>query len=129
MQKRGALLHHLLINTDLSARMDAQLIENLEMVGLTRTESKVYLFLLQKGSGPQSEITKSTQLHRRTVYDILARLAEKGVVSSITKNNRMYYEAVNPERLRECFRKKKTPSPLLFPNLSRCSKPAAQRRR
>ncbi|MEM7817723.1 MAG: helix-turn-helix domain-containing protein [Candidatus Aenigmatarchaeota archaeon] len=84
----------------------SDLMDALEAAGLTRAEARIYLFLLQHGASPQAAITKGAQLHRRTVYDVLARLAEKGVVSTITKNNRQFYEAARPERLMEMLREK-----------------------
>ena len=58
----------------------------LEEFGLTQTEEKVYLVLSQSGISPASDIIKKTQLHRTTVYDVLNRLIEKGIVSFVIKN-------------------------------------------
>jgi sugar-specific transcriptional regulator TrmB len=95
----------------------AETMDALEAIGLTRTEAKLYLFLLQHGSSPQGEITKGVQLHRRTVYDVLARLVEKGIISSITKNNRLYYEAVRPERFREMLHEREAALGTVLPKL------------
>ncbi len=95
-----------------------ELADALEQMGLTRTEAKIYLFLLSRGSSPQGEITKGVQLHRRTVYDVLARLVEKGVLSSITKNNRLYYEAVRPERFREMLHERESALSTALPKLN-----------
>jgi len=94
------------------------MIDTLENAGLTRTEANVYIFLLRNGASPQAEITKSTQLHRRTVYDVLARLVEKGVISSITKNNRQFYEAVRPERFKEILDEKSRALDAAMPKLN-----------
>lgn len=67
--------------------------------GLTLTETKVYLALLKNGNSLAGKITKETGLHRRTVYDAIERLIEKGLVSYISENNKKHFEAVNPERL------------------------------
>ena len=96
----------------------SELTDALEAAGLTRTESRIYLFLLRNGSSPQSEVTKGAQLHRRTVYDVLARLVEKGVVSNITKNNRQYFEAVQPDRFREMIHEKEAALDTVLPKLS-----------
>jgi len=63
----------------------------LEEFGLTETEEKVYLTLLKLGESPASEIIKKTQLHRTTIYDVLERLIEKGLISFIIKNKIKYY--------------------------------------
>ena len=70
----------------------------LERFGLTATEEKVYIVLLRLGKSPASDIIKKTQLHRTTVYDVLERLIEKGLVSFITANKIKLYSAVNPSK-------------------------------
>lgn len=70
----------------------------LEKFGLTKTEEKVYLVLLKLGSSPASDIIKKTQLHRTTVYDVLERLIEKGLVSFVVINKIKSYSAVNPSK-------------------------------
>lgn len=78
----------------------------LEQAGLTKSEAKVYLALLELGSSLAGLITRKTGLHRRSVYDTIERLIQKGLVSYIKKNNRKYFEAANPERLLEILREK-----------------------
>jgi len=75
-------------------------------LGLTETESKVYIALLKKGTSLAGKITKEIGIHRRTVYDAIERLVEKGLVSYITEDNKKYFEAVNPERLFDILREK-----------------------
>jgi len=70
----------------------------LEKFGLTNTEEKVYLVLLRLGSSLAADIVKKTQLHRTTVYDVLDRLIEKGLVSYIIKNKIKQYSASNPSK-------------------------------
>jgi sugar-specific transcriptional regulator TrmB len=71
----------------------------LEDIGLTKTEAKVYLAVLDLGSALAGVISQKSGIHRRSVYDALERLIEKGLVSFITKNNRKLFEAVEPKRL------------------------------
>src|SRR3989338_9820948 len=78
----------------------------LEELGLTKTESKVYLCLLRKGSIPIGSITKDTGIHRRTIYDIIERLIEKGLVNYILNNDIKYFEAIDPERLLDILKEK-----------------------
>lgn len=70
----------------------------LEKFGLTLTEEKVYLTLLRLGLSPAADIIKKTQLHRTTVYDVLNRLIEKGLVSYIVQNKIKYYSAASPSK-------------------------------
>ena len=70
----------------------------LENFGLTITEEKVYLALLKLGSSPAASIIKKTQLHRTTVYDVLDRLIEKGLVGYIVQDKLKHYSATNPSK-------------------------------
>ncbi|MFH1585697.1 MAG: helix-turn-helix domain-containing protein [archaeon] len=76
--------------------------------GLTKTEEKVYLTLLKLGESSAAEIIKKTQLHRTTVYDVLERLIEKGLASSIVKDKVKHYSPVNPSKFLEIATEEKT---------------------
>ena len=80
--------------------------ESLEKAGLTRVESKVYLTLIDLGPSLAGQITKKSGIHRRTIYDALDRLAEKGLISYIVKNNRKYFEAASPEQIVRLMKEK-----------------------
>jgi len=90
----------------------------LKGIGLTDIEIKVYLVLLKEGSSLAGDITRNTGIHRRSVYDAIERLIEKGLVSYIKTNNRKYFEAVNPERLLEILKEKEENIKTLLPELN-----------
>jgi len=71
----------------------------LKKIGLTNGEIKVYLTLLETGSATTWTITKKSKISGSKVYEVLERLIEKGLASSITKNNVKYFEAANPNRI------------------------------
>ncbi len=73
--------------------------ETLQQLGLTKTEEKIYLTLLDYGSMLAGPLAQKAGIHRRNVYDALHRLIEKGLVSYIMTNNRHYYQAEDPQRL------------------------------
>lgn len=81
---------------------------DLEKLGLTKNESKVYLALLELGSINADPIIKKTGLHRNIVYDNLDKLARKGLAGHVVKNNRKYFEASQPGQILEWIRYKKT---------------------
>ena len=83
--------------------MDEKVIEN---AGLTRVEAKIYLALVELGSSLSGEISRKTGVHRRSVYDAIERLIEKGLVSYVVQNNRKYFQPVNPKRLLEIMEEK-----------------------
>jgi HTH-type transcriptional regulator, sugar sensing transcriptional regulator len=71
----------------------------LKQIGLTDGEIKVYLALLELGSCTTWNIFKKSKVSGSKTYEVLERLASKGLVSSITKNGVKYFEASSPERI------------------------------
>jgi len=80
--------------------------EILQKLGLTESESRVYLALLELGPSLAGSISRKTGIHRRNVYDITERLIQKGLIGYILKNNRRLFEAANPERFKEILDEK-----------------------
>lgn len=81
-------------------------IQILQEIGLSNTESKVYIALLELGSALAGEITKKSEVNRTNVYDALERLIEKGLVTYVISANRKVFEPVNPERLQEILKER-----------------------
>lgn len=79
----------------------------LNAAGLTENEASIYTTLLEISEGNVTEIAKRTGIHRRNVYDILQRLANKGLVSYIAVEGVKKYVANNPQRLIELVEEKK----------------------
>ncbi len=75
--------------------------------GLTENESKVYTTLLDLGTAQAGQITEKSGIHRRSVYDAIARLMEKGLISFVTVNNKKLFSPVNPKRFFEIIEEKK----------------------
>lgn len=78
----------------------------LQETGLSLTEAKVYLALLDIGSGLAGEITKKSELNRTNVYDALERLITKGLVSYVISANRKVFEPVTPIKLKEILKER-----------------------
>ena len=60
--------------------------EKLVPLGLTNTEAKIYVTLIDLGRAQAGIISRKSGIHRRSVYDALERLIEKGLVSYIKEN-------------------------------------------
>src|SRR3989344_5402884 len=71
----------------------------LRRIGLTEGETKVYLSLIEIGCSTTWNITKKSGVSGSKVYEVLDRLAKKGLISYTTKNNVKYFEAASPERI------------------------------
>ncbi|MBD3314137.1 hypothetical protein GF345_06860 [Candidatus Woesearchaeota archaeon] len=73
--------------------------EILERIGLTPTESKVYLALLDLGEAKTGEILKKAGLNSGRIYGVLDSLQEKGLVSSVVKKKVKLFIPSPPERV------------------------------
>lgn len=74
-------------------------IKPLEKIGLTSNESLAYKTLLELGKSNINGIADKIGLHRRTIYDCLIRLEEKGLVGHIIEEKTRIFYPINPKRL------------------------------
>lgn len=74
--------------------------------GLTKQEAKVYTTLIYLGPATAGKITSKSGVHRRSVYDCIERLIEKGLVSYYTTGNKKLFEAAHPSRLLQVLAEK-----------------------
>lgn len=73
--------------------------EPLQELGLTQGEIKVYEALNKIGETTTGPLADEAEVSVSKVYEILNRLAKKGLVSHIIKQNTRYYKAADPNRL------------------------------
>jgi sugar-specific transcriptional regulator TrmB len=92
--------------------------EKLQVLGLTKTEAKIYLALVEIGKAQAGILSRKTGIHRRSVYDALERLIEKGLVSFIKENDKRFYLAEDPKRLDELAQLQKNAIDEVLPTLS-----------
>ncbi len=71
----------------------------LREIGLTAGEIRVYLALSSLGCSSVGSIMKDAKISGSKVYEVLDRLAEKGLVSFIIKNGVKYFEAESARRI------------------------------
>ncbi len=99
--------------------MDEFTEEILVRSGLTKNEAKVYLALLKLGKATAAEITKKSGVHRVNVYDVLDRLMEKGLISTIHRSKKRIYEAANPNQLSKLLKEKEAALNQILPTLEK----------
>ena len=80
--------------------------EALKNFGLAEKEAKVYLCVLGLGEALASEISSKTNISRQLIYDLIKRLTEHGLVSSIIKDNKKYFRVAPPEQFYQILREK-----------------------
>lgn len=78
---------------------DRDLLKQLESVGLSEKESRVYLALLPRRDVGSSKLITATGLHGQFVYDALERLEKLGLAKHVIQNGRKKFSANPPLRL------------------------------
>lgn len=96
--------------------------EILKELGLTNTEIRVYLALLESGQSLASLLSKKSNVDRAVTYHVLEKLIRKGLVSYIIKENRKYFSACEPEKLKDLLREKENLLDDLIPELVKLKK-------
>ncbi len=100
--------------------------EVLKEIGLTNTEIKVYVTLLELGPSLASKISKTANVERTVTYHVLEKLIRKGIVSFVIKENRKYFSAAEPEKLRDLLREKEDILNQIIPQLVKLKKSEEQ---
>jgi HTH-type transcriptional regulator, sugar sensing transcriptional regulator len=93
------------------------LTKDLENLGLTDKEAKVYLAVLELGEGNIQDISKKSGVKRTTVYDILDSLKEKKLISSLNKGKKALFSAEDPRKIESQLDEKKEVLRKILPEL------------
>jgi predicted transcriptional regulator len=80
--------------------------KNLRSLGLSATEQRVYLTLLDSGVTSVAELSQLANIKRTTLYSSLEELKQKGLVSEITNEKKKYFQAVSPRGLKKLIENK-----------------------
>jgi len=86
--------------------MNEELISQIENLGLSNKEAKVYVASLMLGASPVQQIADQAGIKRVTAYVILESLASLGLVSQSTKGKKTYFNAEEPKNLRRLLEKR-----------------------
>jgi sugar-specific transcriptional regulator TrmB len=78
----------------------------LKEIGLTDSEIKVYLALLEIGVSTKSAIVKKAQITSSKVYEIIDKLMDKGLVSYSIINKVKHFKAAQPSMINEYIKEK-----------------------
>src|SRR5687768_16408835 len=80
--------------------------EPLRELGLTEGEIKVYLALISLGETTSGPLVDQSGVSLSKVYNILDRLATKGLASHVVKQKTKYFKAADPGRILVYLREK-----------------------
>ena len=78
----------------------------LKEIGLTESEIKVYLSLLELGSSTAGPIIDKSKISSSKIYEVLERLMQKGLISYIIKSKTKYFDAEPPKRIKQYLKEK-----------------------
>ncbi len=78
----------------------------LQDIGLTDSEIKVYLALLELGSSKKGPLVKKAGITSSKVYEVMDKLIEKGLASSVIKDKVKYFNAAPPTTIRHYLKEK-----------------------
>lgn len=93
--------------------------EILEDLGLSNSEVKVYLALLETGETTTGPLLQKSGLQNSVVYNALNHLIEKGLVSFVLKGKTKYFQAANPKNLVDFVDTKKKKLIEIIPQLTK----------
>jgi predicted transcriptional regulator len=94
--------------------MDTSILEDL---GLTGTQIKVYLALLELGECTAGPILKETGLQNSVLHLTLGKLVGKGFVSYISRGKRRYYRPADPKTILKFIDERKKRFEEILPDL------------
>lgn len=94
----------------------------LKLLGLNDVDIKIYLTLLNLGESLASEIAHKAGTPRASIYDILERLEQEGLVSYIIKDFKKYFSAADPKTIIKNLEYKKQKIKDILPELERIKK-------
>lgn len=97
--------------------------EMLRAFGLSQSEAKVYVYLLERGSeSGGSKIAIGAKLHRQYVYTALPRLIELGLVEKVPHGKQKKYRARGPNEIEKIARKRMVEAEEIVKELQKFSK-------
>ena len=99
-----------------------ELQQGLKAIGLSESESKIYLALIKMSSSTVTQITKEVKIHRTNVYDFLEKLLAKGLVNYVIKGGVKHFKATHPNKLHDYVKEKENVVTTILPDLKELAK-------
>jgi len=73
-------------------------------LGLSETEARMYIAMLNLGPSSVQNIAKRAEVSRTAAYDLIEELRTKGLASSFQKGKKMFFSAEDPGQLESYFK-------------------------
>ena len=94
------------------------ILQELEQLGLSSEEAKVYLSIVELGGGYVSTIAKKAGINRVACYHTLGKLLDKEIISCLEKNNVKFFTIENVRIIADKQRELLKKAEKLVPELS-----------
>jgi sugar-specific transcriptional regulator TrmB len=91
--------------------------EILESLGLTKNESKIYIYLLKKGKSTTGPIIKNTGITNSRVYESTNTLVKKGLITYTVQKQGKYFEAAEPQKFLDLEEERKEKIESILPTM------------
>ena len=108
------LLSKIYIPKDIRFFMDTSILED---IGLSPTEIKIFLTILELGESKAGKIIEKSGLQSSSAYNAINSLINRGLVSYIKKSQVKYYKAADPEAILDYLDLKKREFLKILPEL------------
>lgn len=102
--------------------VEESLVYELEYLGFTPNEAKVYLVLLRIGHAQAGRIATECRLERTSTYNALKKLTQAGVVSSVIESNKQTFSVSEPKKILDMFKEKEERAMRIIPQLQELRK-------
>jgi sugar-specific transcriptional regulator TrmB len=94
----------------------------LEYLGFTKNEVRVYLTLLRIGETTAGKLAKEAGLERTSTYNALNRLIKEGIVSYVIESSEKVFSPGKPESILGMIKEKEERAKLLIPKIASLAK-------
>jgi len=91
----------------LTLSMQDQIAKELEKIGLSEKEAKVYLAGLELGPSTAQTIAAKATVNRPTTYIMIESLIKRGLMSSFEKGKKRFFVSTQPDHLRYIINQQK----------------------
>ncbi|PLW80224.1 hypothetical protein C0585_03670 [Candidatus Woesearchaeota archaeon] len=95
------------------------MLEKLIQYGLTEKEANVFIVCLKVGKATANRISELANLARSTTYDILEKLKNLGLITTVIIDNKTNFVANNPEVLLTSLEEKRNAINEILPELNK----------
>lgn len=103
--------------------------EELQAYGLSDKEIEIYLAGLKAGSVTANGLSERSGIRRSTVYEVVESLKKKGLVTSLKKDKKFYFEMVQPASLIGLLKEKERMIESILPDLNKINQSLSEKPR